>query len=237
MDRGIWGTQPVTPPPGLMLVRQGDIVGRSVEDANGNPIAFVEYLLIEPSGDARYAVVSSVNRFPNYVAVPLSAARFTSTGLLLDGSERTLVLAPKFSLTELDRNYPRSVVTTTTAVVPGLPPAPMFGLPPAPLPATVEPLQLVRRGSVVGLPVVDAAGQPVGTVDAVAAVPATGEVRYAVIAGPNLGFGTYIVVPAVLTTAAAGRVVLNGPPGAWVHEPRYRGDYVQRTYGSLGVVN
>src|SRR5262245_13202836 len=84
MDRGIWGTQPITPPPGLILVRQGDIVGRNLEDVNGNPIAWIEYVLVEPSGDARYAVVSSVNRFPNYVVVPLSAIRITSTGVILD---------------------------------------------------------------------------------------------------------------------------------------------------------
>jgi hypothetical protein len=236
LDRGIWGTQPVTPPAGLVMVRQGDIVGRNIEDRAGNPIAWIEYLLVEPAtGDARYAVASS-NRFPNYVAVPLSAVRIMPTAVVIDGSERTLVLAPKYTLVELDRRYPRTVLTTQVHT--GLPPvAPVVGLPPAAPVQPVEPLQLVRRGSVVGMPVIDVSGQPVGHVDAVAAVPATGEVRYAVIAGPTLGLGQYIVVPATTTSMSGGRVVLNGAPGAWWQAPRYRSDQVQMTYGALGTIN
>jgi hypothetical protein len=234
-NRGVWGTQPITPPAGLVMVRQGDIVGRNIEDQNGNPMAWIEYLLVDPAtGDARYAVASS-NRFPDYVAVPLSAVRITSTSVLIDSGERTLALAPKMTLAELDRRYPRTVITTQTRV--GLPPVAVApALPPAPM-QVVEPLQLVRRGSVVGMPVVDASGQPVGHVDAVSAVPATGEVRYAVIAGPTLGLGQYIVVPAASTTATGGRVVLGGAPGSWFQAPRYRGDQVQVTYGALGTVN
>jgi hypothetical protein len=92
-----------------------------------------------------------------------------------------LVLAPKYSLAELERRYPRSAVVAGAPVAP-LPPVAA----PAPLPTVAEPLQLVRRGSVVGYPVVDSVGHPVGTVEAVAAIPATGEVRYAVITGPSI---------------------------------------------------
>lgn len=228
-QRGIWGTQPINPPPGLALVRQGNLVGRTVEDGFGNGIGWVEYLLIEPAtAEARYAVAAS-NRYGDYVAIPLSAARVTPTALVIDGNERMLVLAPKFTLSELERRYPR------TAVIPAAPLPPVGAVPPAP--PMGEPLQLVRRGSVVGYPVVDSAGRPVGTVEAVAAVPATGEVRYAVIAGPSIGFGQYIVVPAGTTSANAGRVTLIGPPNVWATAPRYRGDQVQQTYGALGTVN
>lgn len=192
-NRGVWGAQPITPPPGLVLVRQGNLIGRTVEDAAGNGLAWVEYLLVEPAtAEARYAVAAS-NRYGDYVAIPLSAARVTPSTLVVDANERTLVMAPKFTIAELERRYPRTAVL----------PAPMAPLPqvvaPAPLPPVAEPLQLVRRGSVVGYPVVDSVGHPVGTVEAVAAVPATGEVRYAVISGPSIGFGQYIVVPAATT--------------------------------------
>jgi hypothetical protein len=229
-QRGVWGTQPIMPPPGLALVRQGNLIGRTVEDGFGNGLGWVEYLLVEPAtAEARYAVAAS-NRFGDYVAIPLSAARVTPTSLVVDANERTLVLAPKFTVAELERRYPR------TAVVP----ATMAPLPPVaggPLPPVGEPLQLVRRGSVVGYPVVDSIGHPVGTVEAVAAVPATGEVRYAVISGPSIGFGQYIVVPAATTSAAAGRVTLIGPPTSWATAPRYRGDQVQQNFGALGTVN
>jgi hypothetical protein len=230
-ERGIWGTQPVTPPPGLVLVRQGHLIGRPVEDSAGNAIAWVEYLLIEPAtAEARYAVAAS-NRFGDYVAIPLSAARVTPSTLVVDATERNLVLAPKFTVAELERRYPRTAV----ARAPFAPLPPVAG--PAPLPPVAEPLQLVRRGSVVGYPVVDSIGHPVGTVEAVAAVPATGEVRYAVISGPSIGFGQYIVVPATTTSAAAGRVTLIGPPTQWATAPRYRGDQVQQNFGALGTVN
>ena len=228
-QRGVWGTQPLTPPPGLALVRQGNLIGRTVQDGFGTGLGWVEYLLVEPAtAEARYAVAAS-NRFGDYVAIPLSAARVTPTALVIDANQRTLALAPKFTIAELEQRYPR------TAVAP-LPVAPPVAST-APLPPVAEPLQLVRRGSVVGYPVVDSVGHPVGTVEAVAAVPATGEVRYAVISGPSIGFGQYIVVPAATTSATAGRVTLIGPPTSWATAPRYRGDQVQQNFGALGTVN
>jgi hypothetical protein len=236
-DRGIWGAQSITPSAGLVLVRQGSLVGRNIEDNAGNPLAWIEYLLIDPAtNDARYAVVSS-NRFPNYVAVPLSAMRLTPTAVVLDGNERSLLLAPKHTLAELDRHYSR-IAATGHPTATGLPPVlPMAGLPPVQSQQFTEPLQLMRRGSVVGMSVVDSVGQPVGHVDAVATNPATGEVRYAVISGPTLGIGQYIVVPAASTSTANGRVMLVGSPGIWAQAPRYRGDQVQSTFGSLGTFN
>jgi sporulation protein YlmC with PRC-barrel domain len=234
-DRGIWGAQSVTPPAGLVLVRQGSLVGRNIEDNAGNPLAWIEYLLVDPAtNDAHYAVVSS-NRFANYVAVPLSAMRLTPTAVTFDGNERNLLLAPKYTVAELDRRYSR---TTAYPAATGLPPVlPMASLPSMQPQPFSEPLQLMRRGSVVGMSVIDSVGQPVGHVDAVATNPATGEVRYAVISGPTLGIGQYIVVPAGSTSTANGRVMLVGAPGSWAQAPRYRGDQVQSTFGSLGVIN
>jgi len=242
-ERGIWGTQPIVPPPGLVTVRQGDLIGRTASDGSGNDILVINYLLADPmTGDARYAVGSSNTlNSGDYVIVPLSVLRVSGGSVSIDATERQLNLVPKYSQLDLERRYPMRTLTSVVLppplyVAPGLSPAPIAtGLPPVVAPG--EPLQLVRRGSVVGYPVVDSFGQPIGTVDAVATVPATGEVRYAIVSSPMLGLGNYIAVPSASTRADAGRVTVAGASATWLQQPRYRGDQVQQIFGPLGVVN
>lgn len=111
------------------------------------------------------------------------------------------------------------VATTTTAIPP---------VAPAPVPA----LQLRDTGSVVGFPVTDSVGQPVGTVQAVAAERGSGEVRYLIVASPNFGFGNYISVPATSAQTTGDRVVLNGPAVAWMQAPRYASPQISQMYGA-----
>lgn len=108
--------------------------------------------------------------------------------------------------------------TATMAPIPPVPPEPA--------------LQLRSAGSVVGLPVIDAAGQPVGTVQAVAAVRQTGEIRDLIIASPHFGLGYYISVPAASAQSLGDHVVLNAPPGAWMQAPRLASQQISEMYGA-----
>jgi hypothetical protein len=126
-----------------------------------------------------------------------------------------------------------------------LPPPEMAALPPSnvPPPAAVpsvpppsEPMQLVRRGNVVGYQVVDSYGQPMGIVDSVAAVPPSGEVRYLIVSGPSFGPGNFIAVPASEGQAQGSRVIVTGSAQGWLQTRRYRGDQVAQVFGALGDV-
>jgi sporulation protein YlmC with PRC-barrel domain len=105
----------------------------------------------------------------------------------------------------------------------------------APIPpvAPTPTLQLRNAGSVVGYPVVDSMGQPVGTVQAVAAERLTGTVRYLVVASPSFGVGSYISVPAVNAQTTGDRVVLNAPMATWAASPRYGSQQISEMYGSF----
>ena len=257
-SREIWGTQSFTPPAGLVTVRQGDLIGRNIDDAAGTPVMLIEYLLVDPAtGDARYAVASS-SEFGDYVAVPLSALRVTPSSVSVVATLRQLRRMPRYSLAALESRYPPTTLTTvttvsTTAMAPAVAPLPSVRVvttptvvtAPAVMPAPPtavsanppEPLELAHRGIVVGYPVVDSFGQPVGVIDAVAAVPATGEVRYAIISGPTFGPGYFIAAPAASTSLSAGRVVLAGSLATWTQVPRYRGEQIQQSFGVLGNVD
>ena len=257
----IWGTQSFTPPPGLVTVRQGDLIGRNIQDASGTPVMVVQYLLVDPAtGEARYAVASSSD-FGDFVAVPVSALQITPSAVSVDITLRQLRRVPRYSLASLESRYPLTTLTTvttvsTTATAPAMTPLPPVTAPvvvtaptvvaaptvvtttttaPSTLPA--EPLELAHRGSVVGYPVIDSFGQSVGVIDAVAAVPATGEVRYAIISGPTFGPGYFIAAPAARTSMSDGRVVLAGSLATWSQAPRYRGDQIQQSFGALGNVD
>jgi hypothetical protein len=77
-----------------------------------------------------------------------------------------------------------------------------------------ESLVVVHDSRVVGLPVVDSTGAAAGTVDAVAAVPWTGQVLYGLISGPQYGPDGYIFVPVDGFHLADGRVVAGGTSAA-----------------------
>lgn len=114
------------------------------------------------------------------------------------------------------------VVQPTVAVVAPIPPV-------APAPA----LQLRSTGSVVGLPVVDQAGQSIGIVQAVAAERGSGDIRYLVIAGPSFGLGYYITVPAANAQTTGNRVVLDAPAVTWMQAPRYASAQINEMYGAF----
>jgi len=241
LAHGTWGTQPITPPSGLVTVRDTNLIGRTVEAAGGTPFLTVKDLLVEPTtGDARYAVTTA-NAFGDYLVVPLSVMQITPTAVRVDATAETLKRMPRFTAAELESRYPRTALRS--AVV--LPPPAEFAtaippLTPSPLPAVQpagRPLELVRSGSVVRYPVIDSDGRSVGVVEAVSAEPATGEVRYAIISGPRFGRGYYIAVPAGNMRLAGSQVVLNAPLAAWLQEPRYRDDQLEQRYGAPRSLN
>ncbi len=253
MVGGTWGSQPLTPPLGLVSVTNSDLVGRNIADTSGTNVLTIEKLLVEPTtGNARYAV-TSMNHFSDKVVIPFSAMQISPMQIRVDASKETLANMPKFASSELDRNYPTTALVAPVAVV--VPSTslyapvvtPLSPLPPVPVmsttvttttvPVGVEPLQLARRGSVVGQPVYDSLGQPIGTVSAVAATPSNGEVRYVLVSGPSFGAGNDIAIPAASASASSGRVVLSAPLAQWQQAPRYRAEIVPQVFGSLGTIN
>jgi len=253
MVAGTWGSQPLTPPLGLVSATNSDLIGRNIADTSGTNVLTIEKLLVEPTtGNARYAV-TSMNHFSDKVVIPFSALQISPMQIRVDASKETLANMPKFASSELDRNYPATALVAPVAVVvpstslyaPAV--TPLSPLPPVPVmsttvttttvPVGVEPLQLARRGSVVGQPVYDSLGQPIGTVSAVAATPSNGEVRYVLVSGPSFGAGNDIAIPAASASAAGGRVVLSAPLAQWQQAPRYRAEVVPQVFGSLGTIN
>jgi hypothetical protein len=79
-DRGIWGAQSITPPAGLVLVRQGSLVGRNIEDNGGNPLAWIEYLLIDPSTTIRRPTMRATRWFQATASRTMSPCRFRQCG-------------------------------------------------------------------------------------------------------------------------------------------------------------
>jgi len=120
-------------------------------------------------------------------------------------------------------DYPPNQAAAVQPIAGPIPPMPPTA---APTPA----LQLRRAGSVVGFPVFDPVGQPVGTVQAVAVVRGTGEVRDLIIASPSFGPGYYINVPAENAQSTGDRVILNGPMVSWMQAPRYAAPQISQMY-------
>jgi hypothetical protein len=258
----MWGNVPLTPPPSLVTVVRGDLIGQTVSDANGVPALQIVSLLAQPSnGSPLYAVTRS-QLFPDELVVPIAVLRVAPQGVSIAATRDQLLSLPRATPAQLAQAYPmspagsgggasgsapiaaaghpvslttppRSHPTPSTAAAsqPQLasvapPPAPPPGEAQATASGATAPLNLMRRGSIVGFPVTDAYGHSVGTVEAVATVPTTGEVRYAIVSGPDFGIGQYIAVPAQSARAADGKVILAGTLDNWVQAPRYRGDQV-----------
>lgn len=238
VDRGVWGNQPLVPPSGLVSTKQSDLIGRKVFGANNASFGAVDSVLVDPiSGKAQYASVYR-NGYNDFVLIPITAMQISPSWITVDASDRQLSSMPHLTAVDMDARYSARTAaapmpaTTLPPAVSGVPP--IYGTP-APLPPA-EQLQISRRGSVVGWTVVDTYGQMVGSVDSVSIVPGTGEVRYAVVSGPSIGMGYYIVVPAASMQAVNGRVVLNPTLPNWNQSPRYTSDQVQQTYGRLGII-
>jgi len=236
--QGSWDGQSIVPPAGLLTAYQGDLVDRRVDNTAGPTPLTVSATLIDPINAQPHYVVLSGPPDIAPVIVPLNALAISPAAIQMTATHYALRTLPNFpTLAALELQYPRTVITTPVVAQT---PAALGTLPPvAPLPAvsTAGPLQLARAGSVVGMPVIDSAGTPIGQVAAVAIVPATGEVRFAIVAGPSFGPGWYIAVPAVQAQAAAGQVVVTGTLNQWMQGPRYRGEQLPQAIGVIGYLN
>jgi sporulation protein YlmC with PRC-barrel domain len=240
-NTGMWDGETVLPASGMLTAYQGPLIGRRVDNTAGaTPLAVVATIVEPSAAHPQYVVLRGPNS-PYLVIVPINALVISPSAISLTATDYTLRTLPNYpSLEAVQAQYPRTVIT---AVAP--PPAPTAspGLLPAVLPPPVAgsptvggPLQFARAGSVVGLPVVDQAGTPVGQVTAVAVVPTTGEVRYAIVAGPNIGPGYYLAVPAAQAVSSQGEVVVSGTAQQWFQSTHYRGDQLPPAIGAIGVL-
>jgi hypothetical protein len=238
----VWLGESIDPPPGFLTSQQGALIGRTVNNSMGSSPLTIDFVLVDPAtGAPGYAVVS--NRLTSgYIVIPVSALRISPGEIWIDARDDALMSLPRVtSLAELERRFPRTIVTSQAVI----PPATIVTVPPpvavaaTSLPPTppVGPLQIARAGSVVGFPVVDSYSRPVGSVDSVAVVPSSGEVQYAIVASPAFGADSYIAVPATSAHLEGGRVVLAGSAASWMQSPRYRADQIQQALGTVGALN
>lgn len=245
-DQGVWGTQTIKPAIGLLTAHQGPLIGRTITNQYGPSPLGIRYTLVDPSnGDARYGVVSKRGD-SDYVPIPVSALNTSPSAITVTATDDELSKLPHYSLDRLLEKYPRTVLTPVQAPpaanVPGaaptgvattaLPPSPSQGaasaLPPGPSASSgSDAVKLVHSGGMVGYPVVDSSGQSIGTVNAVAVAPKTGEVRYIVVSSQNFGRGSYIVVPASSAQSSDGRVVVSGSAASWAQAPQHEDNQSQ----------
>ena len=239
-NTGLWNGESIAPPAGMLTAYQGPLIGRRVDNAAGATPFTVVATIVEPTaGRPRYVVLQGPLS-PYLVIVPINALLISPTAIQLTATDYTLRTLPNYpSLEAVQSQYPRTVITAVVQP----PPAPTPGLLPPVLPPPVTgsptaggPLEFARSGSVVGMSAVDQTGAPVGEVAAVAVVPTTGEVRYAILAGPDFGPGYYVAVPAGQAISSQGRVVLSGTLQQWLQAPRYRGDQLPPAIGAIGTL-
>jgi sporulation protein YlmC with PRC-barrel domain len=223
-SHGMWGAQPLRPAPGLVITTQSILVGRTLYDRDGASVSTITAVLQDPAtGEVRYVVTSS-SRFADDLVIPFGAIRVEGNAAYCSANLEALMSIPRYSYAYLSQTYPPA---TGMVVMPAAPP-------PAPLPPVTPamPLRLAYAGSIVGYPVADSAGDPLGRVEAVAVVPSTGEVRYAIVANPNFGLGSYIEVPASSAQTEGGRVVVNGSDQTWLATPRYTSDQLRLQFSA-----
>ena len=230
---GTWDGQAIVPPPGLLTNFQGVYIGRRIDNSIGESPLYIKAVLVDPTAAQPSYVIASGVPSGELVIIPLTALQITATTITVSATHSTLDGLPNYpTIGAIEAAYPRTVVTAPTAAPP---PAPMVNTIPPIMPAPVGgygPLTLARAGSVVGLSVIDSSGMPVGRVDEVAVVPATGEVRYAIIEGPSFGPGYYIAVPSAAASVAGGQLVITGSLASWTQAPRYRDDQLPQMLGA-----
>jgi sporulation protein YlmC with PRC-barrel domain len=227
LNRGMWGIQPLTPPPGLVMAETSDLVGRKVYDGSGTSFGTIRRVLVDPqTGLVHYAVVSTPEVGGSYIPVPISAIDLSSMKIGMAADDIRLIQA--YAMGELERRYPvatlsvplvvgpvaltpaTTVVTTTTT---SAPPAGATTI------VTVPPYRMTQGGDWVGRAVVDPSGELIGVVDYLLIDPATGAVRQAAVSGGAIGRNTYVLIPTPNLRLAAGRLhadqsiaaLLNGP--------------------------
>jgi sporulation protein YlmC with PRC-barrel domain len=234
-NTGMWDGESIQPPAGLLTAFQGDLIGRRVDNSTGPTPLTVVATIVEPStAHPRYVVLQGPNSSSD-VIVPVNALNVTPAVVTITATDYSLRTLPNYpSMQAVQAQYPRTVITAVAA-----PPAPSLLPPVMPAPgagAVPGPLQFAHVGSIVGMTVVDQSGTPVGQVSAVAVVPSTGEVRYAIVSGPDFGPGYYVAVPAAQAVSSAGQVVISGTLQQWLQAPRYRGDQISPAIGAVGVL-
>jgi hypothetical protein len=239
LSNGTWNSQSLYPPPNLVRLERSDLFGRPINAGQTSGPMTVQQVLADPvSGAPQYVAATSATEPSSYLILPYSALHVGPGQITVDTTPRTLSELPHMTSVELEQRYRTAVVvpappaSPVVSALPGASPV-VSGLPPAAPVLPNQTLLLVRRGSVVGMPAYDALGQQVGQVDAVAATPGTGEVRYAIITGPPIGVGSYITVPAASTQLVGGRVVVNSTLAALTQLPHYRSEELPPSLGAL----
>src|SRR5262245_45941852 len=216
---GAWGPQPLTPPAGLVSSRTDALIGASVDTRTRPRALVIEAVLIDPRDNIVDYFVARPAGSETVVMLPVSAVLRSRSGLYVEANDVDVSALPHVTLAQLEAAYAPQV-----AALPTPEPIP-YVAPPS------EPMHLVRRGNVVGYQVVDSYGQPLGLVDSVAAIPATGEVRYMIVSGPSLGPGNFIAIPVASGQTSGDRVIVTGTSASWAQTTRYRGDQVAQVFG------
>ena len=245
LARGTWGSQPLNPPSGLLSTRIGDMVGMTVYDALGVPAFTISGALIEPATYEAYYVVATPSAGGGGVLIPATAMLITPESASVATTTQEMAGLRRYSTGEITRRYPNRPVAAVPMMSPvaGGGPITVSTRPtpdPAPPPRmsnwrNIEPLILIHQGNGIGAPVVDSAGQSVGTVSGIAIGPANREARYYVISGPEIGQGMFIAVPVAYTQSAGGRVAFGTRVPDWRKSQRYDNDQVLRQYATFGV--
>jgi sporulation protein YlmC with PRC-barrel domain len=238
-NTGMWDGETIVPPAGMLTAMQGELIGRPVSNSAGvTPFTIVATIVEPTAAHVRYLVLQGPTS-PTDVIVPINAVNISPSAIGMTATDYTLRTLPNFpSLLAVQAQYPHTVITAVQVPPPPPVPPPSLLPPvvPAPVAAVGSPLQVAHAGSVVGMAVVDQAGAPVGQVTAVAVVPNTGEVRYAIVTGPDFGVGYYVAVPAAQAVDSSGQIVVSGTLQQWLQAPRYRGDQLPPAIGAVGVL-
>lgn len=237
-----WYNSARVPAQGFLMTDQDPLIGRNVEDREGNRVGTIGYVLYQSgAGDTtRYVTVSNRDYY-GHLLVPVAGLRITQDTVWVDKTQADLLAQRHYSVAELEEHYPpTNMRRVVISPAPGLPSTalPLVGtLPPvATAPAVSAPLMLAWRGGAVGAPVYDVTGTYIGTLAAQSVEPGTGVPRYAIVSGPSIGRGYYIAVPASDAQYLNGRVMLDAPLASWQQLPHYQLGEVQQAYGALGVV-
>lgn len=241
LNRGVWGSQPISPPSGLVMAETGDLVGQKVYDGSGTSFGTIRRLLVDPrTGLAHYVVVSTPEVGGAYIPVPISAIELSSMKIDMAADDIRLIQAS--SMGELERRYPvatlavplvvgpvalaptTTVVTTTPGVAAG-----------SGTVVTVPPYRITQGGDWVGRAETDSSGELIGVVDYLLTDPAAGAVRQAAVSGGSIGRGDYVLIPAANLRMATGRLISDQSKAAVLSAPRLQQAELLQRYGPVAA--
>ena len=240
LNRGMWGSQPISPPSGLVMVEDSELVGRKVYDGSGTSFGTIRRVLADPrTGLAHYAVVSTPEVGGAYIPVPISAIDLNSMKIGMAANDIRLIQA--YSMGELERRYPTAALsaplvvssvamvpaTTVTTTTTTAPPANSTTI------VTTPPYRMTQSGDWVGRAVTDPSGELIGVVDYLLTDPATGAVRQAAVSGGAIGRSSYVLIPAPNLRIASGRLVADQSLSALLNTPRLQQAELIQRYGPV----